>query len=135
MSNMNTQNTRIRVNIHVNMSNMNTNNRLFNLPTEIQRKIYEYDDTYKSIYNNVLDELIFYNCDDFMEYFDEVCINLPDDDDYMELKIAKIGLSVMYYDLHIIEEEEFDKLYKTLFKKIKSVAYDEFLEMEVLGYV
>ena len=104
-----------------------TNNRLFNLPAEIQKYIYQYDYTYKNIYDNVLDELLHYDCDEFIEYFDEVYYD-SDDDNYMELRSAKYGLNIMYYELNIIDAEEFIKLYETLFKKIKNFAYDEYLK-------
>ena len=36
---------------------MNTNNRLYNLPIDIQRKIYEYDDTYKVNFYEVIKQI------------------------------------------------------------------------------
>ena len=71
--------------------------------------------------------MLHYDCDEFIEYFDEVYYD-SDDDNYMELRSAKYGLNIMYYELNIIDAEEFIKLYETLFKKIKNFAYDEYLE-------
>jgi hypothetical protein len=119
--------------VNTQTNNMNTNNILFNLPTEIQRKIYMYDDTYKSIYNNVLDELLLYDFDDLMEYQERVAYCYRGNG-YPEVEMAIRGLSVMNNDLHIIGDEEYDKLYMALFKKFKSLLYDEYLKWKYEGW-
>ena len=65
---------------------------------------------------------------EFIDFLDEVRFNaLP-----MPLNLAYDGLYAMYQEINIMEEEEFNKLYHTLLKKIKNVLYVEYL---IMSYV
>ena len=103
-------------------------NLFYNLPEDLRSKIYEYDDTFRKKFDEVLHELIYYDNEEFIDFLDEVRFNaLP-----MPLNLAYDGLYAMYQEINIMEEEEFNKLYHTLLKKIKNVLYVEYL---IMSYV
>ena len=109
--------------------NAQNKNLFYDLPDEIQKLIYEYDDTYREKYNKVLKELITsHDYDEFTEYFDEFRWD-SENPKWIELGNAKDGLNVLYQEYKMIEEEQFVKIHYALMKKIKNLAYVERLEL------
>jgi hypothetical protein len=129
-------------------------NRLFNLPEDLQRKVYEYDNTPRDVYNTVMRELIMIDEEEFCNFIEGLydpppvyelfnCSYFPDTRDLLSesIDISSLrykcikSLKCDYYEEYIESESDPD-VYGGVFNKDEMVVYEHNVhETKVLATV